>query len=133
MCSIPKQAVVGALQEVTWNAKRTRAGMWRSCVPIERRRPSLCPADEDSKKELAVQRETTTPFWWALLVMIKVGGQGLGGEKGHTCEGKGKGLIRLDCRIAAAFTPPQPVPSARPGLYPSPSLVMLLFPRSDGR
>uniref|UniRef100_A0A1D2A9Y0 ABC transporter domain-containing protein n=4 Tax=Auxenochlorella protothecoides TaxID=3075 RepID=A0A1D2A9Y0_AUXPR len=27
--------------------------------------------DEDSKKELAVQRETTTPFWWALLVMIK--------------------------------------------------------------
>lgn len=29
------------------------------------------PADEATRKDLAVRRETVTPFWWALRTLLK--------------------------------------------------------------
>jgi hypothetical protein len=33
----------------------------------------LPPADDETRADLAVKRETVTPFWWALKTLLKVG------------------------------------------------------------
>lgn len=112
----PETGCGGGLVEVTWNAEaQTRAGARGDKAFIKRRRPSSAPQTRTARRSWRCSARP--PRLSGPLVMIKVGGRGRGEEKSHTCEGKGKGLIRLDwqdcCCIhtspASALCPPRPV------------------------
>ena len=53
--------------------------------------PGLPTADDATRADLAVRRDTVTPFWWGLKTLFKVRGGGAAGRGG----GGGEASLRL--------------------------------------
>jgi hypothetical protein len=78
----------------------------------------LPPADDETRADLAVKRETVTPFWWALKTLLKVGwGHSAFTEPGrHGSTGQQR-RWSWRCTLCCAAACPPPLTTTAPLMY----------------
>lgn len=68
-------------------------------------------ADGASRADLAVKRDTVTPFWWALKTLFKVGGCARGAGVGAGQGAEHYTALPVHCMQGAGALPPCPIPA----------------------